>query len=263
MIKLFMKQKYYFRKVSQMNFTISSHISCNFLIIRLIFSFFCIELEYAEIQPVITGDTYKTIKSLSQGIYKDKGSRFISYAFPVSSVDEVRSLLDAYHKKYHDARHHCYAYMIGSEGTTWRTNDDGEPSGTAGKPILGQINSFGLTNILIIVVRYFGGTLLGTSGLIKAYKTAACEAITNSEIVECTVKVYYKIEFGYSSMNSVMRILKDEEITQTAQVFGLDCSINISFRLSAKDNILSKLSVIENIKLTHLETPLDKGFKSF
>ena len=203
---------------------------------------------------MITDDTYYTIKSLSKGVCKNKGSRFIAYAMPVSSVDEIKPLLDEYRKKYNDARHHCYAYMIGFEKNIWRANDDGEPSGTAGKPIIGQINSHGLTNILIIVIRYFGGTLLGTSGLINAYKTAAYEAIENAEIIESTVREYYKIEFGYSSINNVMKILKEENIIQTDQVFGSDCRINISFRLSASDNILKRFSGIEDIKLTFIET---------
>ena len=199
-------------------------------------------------------DSYKTIKSSSQGIYKEKGSRFIAFAYPVSNKEEIKPIIDKTRKEYHDARHHCYAYMIGFERTTWRANDDGEPSGTAGKPIIGQINSFGLTNILIIVIRYFGGTLLGTSGLINAYKTAAYEALKNSEIIECNVKEYYKIEFIYSSMNNVMKVLKEENISHTDQVFGLDCSSTISFRLSAKENILKKFSGIEDIKLTYVGT---------
>lgn len=199
-------------------------------------------------------DSYTTIKSSSQGIYKDKGSRFIAFAYPVSNQEEIKPIIDNIRKEHHDARHHSYAYMIGFERTIWRANDDGEPSGTAGKPIMGQINSFGLTNILIIVIRYFGGTLLGTSGLINAYKTAAYEAIKNSEIVECTIKDYYKIEFPYSSMNKVMKVLKDDNISQTDQVFGLDCSINISFRLAMKENVLKKFSTIENIRLMYIET---------
>jgi uncharacterized YigZ family protein len=199
-------------------------------------------------------DSYTTIKSSSQGIYKEKGSRFIAFAFPVSGQEEIKPIIEKIRIEYYDARHHSYAYMIGFERIIWRANDDGEPSGTAGKPIMGQINSFGLTNILIIVIRYFGGTLLGTSGLIHAYKTAAYEAIKNSEIIECTVKNYYKIEFPYSSMNNVMKILKDDNISQTDQVFGLDCSINVSFRLSAKENILKKFSGIEDIKLTFAGT---------
>jgi uncharacterized YigZ family protein len=199
-------------------------------------------------------DIYKTIKASSRGIFKDRGSRFIAYAIPVKSTDEVKSILEEYRKKYHDARHHCFAYVLGFEKSIWRTNDDGEPSGTAGKPIMGQINSFDLTDILIIVIRYFGGTLLGPSGLINAYKTAACEAIKSSDIIELTVNDYFKIEFPYSSMNGVMKILKEENIGQTDQVYGLECSIIISFRLSKKECILKKLSGIENVKLTFLET---------
>jgi uncharacterized YigZ family protein len=199
-------------------------------------------------------DSYTTIKSSSQGIYKEKGSRFIALAFHVSDQEEIKPIIDNICKEYHDARHHSYAYMIGFERIIWRANDDGEPTGTAGKPILGQINSFRLTNILIIVIRYFGGTLLGTGGLINAYKTAAYEAIKNSEIVECTIKNYYKIEFPYSSMNNVMKVLKDDNISQTDQVFGLYCSINISFRLSMKEKVLKKFSAIKDIKLMYIET---------
>jgi uncharacterized YigZ family protein len=197
-------------------------------------------------------DRYKTIKSLSQGIYKERGSRFIAYASPVSSIEEIKPILNDYHKKFYDAKHHSYAYQLGYERLIWRANDDGEPSGTAGKPILGQINSFGLTNILIVVVRYFGGTLLGTSGLINAYKTAAYEAIINSMIIECTVNNYYRIEFDYSLMNVVMNILKDENIDQSGQNFGLNCSMEISFRLSSTENILKRFSNLEKIKLTFI-----------
>ena len=133
-------------------------------------------------------DTYKTIKSVSHGLFKDKGSKFISIAFPVRNEDEIKKFLDETRKEHHDARHHCYAYALGKDGSAWRSNDDGEPSGTGGKPILGQIRSFGVTNVLIIVPRYFGGTLLGTSGLINAYKTAAESALSNAEIIDYIIQ---------------------------------------------------------------------------
>jgi uncharacterized YigZ family protein len=199
-------------------------------------------------------DTYKTLKKPSHGIFKAKGSKFLAFAFPVLSINDIKPLLDEYRRKYHDARHQCYAYIIGADKSIWRANDDGEPSGTAGKPIMGQINSFGLTNVLVIVIRYFGGTLLGTSGLINAYKSASYDSFVNAEIIECTVNEYYKIEFPYSSINSIMKIIKDEDLNQSDQVFELNCSMKISFRISSKDRILKKLDEIENIRIIYLET---------
>ncbi|MFZ0280079.1 MAG: YigZ family protein, partial [Bacteroidales bacterium] len=151
-------------------------------------------------------------------------------------------------KEHHDARHHCFAYMLGQKRDTFRVNDDGEPSGTAGKPILGQINSHGLTNILIVVVRYFGGKLLGVSGLINAYKSAAESAITNSVVVELTVRDYYEIVFPYSSMNDVMKIIKEEDIAGSGHEFDLKCRIDINFRISARDRIIKLLTRIEGIE---------------
>ena len=162
-------------------------------------------------------DSYITIKSSSEGIYKEKGSRFMAFAFPVSNQEEIKPIIDKIRKEHHEARHHCYAYMIGPERMTWRVNDDGEPSGTAGRPILGQINSFGLTNILIVVSRYFGGTLLLVSGLINAYRSASADAIKNGEIIECTMQEFYEITYQYISMNAVMTILKEEDIAQSDQ----------------------------------------------
>src|SRR5450759_1769673 len=170
-------------------------------------------------------DSYITIKSSSEGIYKEKGSRFMAFAFPVSNQEEIKPIIDKIRKEHHEARHHCYAYMIGPERMTWRVNDDGEPSGTAGRPILGQINSFGLTNILIVVSRYFGGTLLGVSGLINAYRSASADAIKNGEIIECTMQEFYEITYQYISMNAVMTILKEEDIAQSDQSFDLECRI--------------------------------------
>jgi uncharacterized YigZ family protein len=199
-------------------------------------------------------DKYKTIKSASEGSYREKGSRFLASAFPVVNQDEIKPIIERIRREYHDARHHCFAYMIGKDRITWRTNDDGEPSGTAGRPILGQINSFGLTNILIVVSRYFGGTLLGVSGLINAYKTAAAEAINNAEIVDRTLHEYYKIDFPYASMNDVMKILKEEDAGQSGQSYELECSIIIDIRLSAGEKLIRRLSRVEGLNYKYLET---------
>lgn len=199
-------------------------------------------------------DKYKTIRSDSEGLYKEKGSRFLSFAFPVGTQEEIKPIIERLRKEYHDARHHCYAYMLGRDRLIWRVNDDGEPSGTAGRPILGQINSFGLTNILIVVIRYFGGTLLGVSGLINAYKSAAADAISNAEIEERTLHEYYRIDFQYISMNDVMKIFKEEDTGQSGQSFELECSVIINFKVSAREKILSRLSRIEGLKYNYLET---------
>ncbi len=199
-------------------------------------------------------DNYKTIKSSSQGLYKEKGSRFLAFAFPVTSVGEIRSLIDGIRKEYHDARHHCYAYMIGTGRDNWRVNDDGEPSGTAGRPILGQINSYGLTNVLIVVSRYFGGTLLGVSGLITAYKTAAADAIENSEIVDRTLHEYYLLQFPFSSLNDIMKIVKEETAGLSDQKFELECSLIVDFRISEKERILKRLARVEGVEYKFLET---------
>ena len=156
-------------------------------------------------------DTYRTIKAASEGAYSEKRSKFLAFAMPVRSVEEVKQIVAEYQKKYYDARHVCYAYMLGAERKEFRANDNGEPSGTAGKPILGQINSNELTDILIVVVRYFGGVKLGTSGLIVAYRLAASEAIAAAEIVEKTVDEDVTFHFEYPFMNDVMRIVKEEE----------------------------------------------------
>jgi uncharacterized YigZ family protein len=202
----------------------------------------------------VDSDTYKTIKSPAEGLYKEKGSRFVAIAIPVSDLETIKPILDKIRKEHHEARHHCYAYMIGHERTTWRVNDDGEPSGTGGRPILGQINSNGLTNIIIVVSRYFGGTLLGVSGLINAYRSAAASALVNAVQVERTLQEYYQISYPYISMNDVMRILKDEGIDQSGQSFSLECTILINFRVSAKEKILHRLSRIEGLTYRYIET---------
>ncbi|MDR2887919.1 MAG: YigZ family protein [Bacteroidales bacterium] len=198
-------------------------------------------------------DSYKTVKAPSQGLYKDKGSRFISFAYPVSEQESVKPIIDGLKKKYHDARHHCYAYMIGYMRQEWRVNDDGEPSGTAGKPILGQINSAGLTNILIAVVRYFGGTLLGTSGLINAYKCAAADAINAAAVIDFFVKDYYRLTFPYESLSHVMKILKEENTGFGSQCFDMNCSMEINFRAMNRPAILEKLSRIGCMEILFIE----------
>jgi len=199
-------------------------------------------------------DLYKSIKKPSQGIYKDKGSRFLAYAFPVSSPDEIKPLIDKIRKEHHDARHHCFGYMLGYKRDVWRVNDDGEPSGTAGKPILGQINSLELTNILIVVTRYFGGTLLGVSGLINAYRSAAADSLKNAEVIELTVRDTYEITFPYLTMNDIMKILKEEGAVISGQSFDLECIVRINFRASIRERILKRLSRFEQLKCRYIET---------
>ena len=177
-------------------------------------------------------DTYKTIKGSSEGLYKEKGSKFLAFAFPVRSLEEVKSHLDKLRKDYFDARHHCYAYILGPTKEVWRANDDGEPSGTGGRPIYGQLLSADLTDTLIVVVRYFGGILLGASGLANAYKTAARDAIEHAEIIERTIDIRYRLHFEYALMNDVMRIIKEFGLTPLNQDFNLDCRLDVEVRQS-------------------------------
>ena len=192
-------------------------------------------------------DIYKTIKSPSEGTYTEKRSKFLAFAFPVSSVDEVKQFVADYQKKYYDARHVCYAYMLGAERKEFRANDNGEPSGTAGKPILGQINSNELTDILIIVVRYFGGVKLGTSGLIVAYRQAAAEAITSAEIIEKTVDEDVTFFFEYPFMNDVMRIVKEENPQIVAQGFDTDCSMTLRIRKDSMPRLRARLEKVSSL----------------
>lgn len=192
-------------------------------------------------------DTYKTVSSASEGIYREKGSKFIAEAFPVSSEEEVRTIIADIRKKYFDARHHCYAYILGEAGNLWRANDDGEPAGTAGKPILGRIKSKGLTNVLVVVSRYFGGTLLGVSGLLNAYKTAAELALTDSIIIEKVVLRNFEIFFPYSEMNSVMKIIKEENLIQTDHRFDLECKVVVQIRLSESERICQRFKRINGL----------------
>ena len=193
-------------------------------------------------------DTYKTIVAPAEGLYTEKRSKFIAIALPVSTVEEVKEQLDVYQKKYYDARHVCYAYMLGPERKDFRANDNGEPSGTAGKPILGQINSNGLTNILIIVVRYFGGIKLGTSGLIVAYRTAASEAIVAATVIEKTVDEEVTVLFEYPLMNDVMRIVKEEGPAIISQGYDTDCSMTLRIRRSLMPRLRQRLEKVETLR---------------
>ena len=195
-------------------------------------------------------DTYKTISSPSEGIFKEKGSKFIAFAHPVTSEEEIKEIVQSLKKEHHAARHHCYAWRLGYEKLLFRANDDGEPSSTAGKPIIGQIQSFDLTDILIVVVRYFGGTLLGVSGLINAYKSAAFEAINQAEIITKLVEKKILVEFGYDVMNEVMKIFKDEKLPQIDPTFDLNCQIKTTIRLSDLERIVNQLTKIEGLKIS-------------
>lgn len=198
-------------------------------------------------------DTFRTIKKTSEGLFKDKGSRFISFAFPVNTEDEIKDILQTIRKEHHSARHHCYAWRLGAEKLLYRANDDGEPSSTAGKPILGQIQFFDLTNILIIVVRYFGGTLLGVSGLINAYRNSALDAINQAEIIEKIVEKWLLIEFDYKALNEVMKIFKEEKIPQIDPKFDLKCKIMTHIRISESNRIADGLLKIESVQVTEIK----------
>ncbi len=192
-------------------------------------------------------DTYKTITNIAEGIYKEKGSKFLSFAIPVQNPDEVKELIKSYKKEYYDARHVCYAYTLGAERNEWRANDDGEPSGTAGRPIHGQINSRELTNVMIIVVRYFGGILLGTGGLTTAYKEAAADALNHAEIVEKTVDKTIDISFDYLLINDVMSIIKDSNARILHQTFDNLCIMQLSVRKQDAPLLSSKLLKINGV----------------
>ncbi len=194
-------------------------------------------------------DTYKTIEKLAEGTYSEKRSKFLAFAIPVHSLDEVKEHLKYYEKKYFDARHVCYAYMLGTDRTNFRANDNGEPSGTAGRPILGQINSFGLTDILLLVVRYFGGIKLGTSGLIVAYKAAAQEALNAAVIIEKTVDAEVTFIFEYSFMNDVMRIVKEESPEIISQDFDNNCRMTLRIRKSQFDRLKERLQKVETLRI--------------
>lgn len=198
-------------------------------------------------------DEYRTIINRSDGLYKEKGSKFISLAFPVKHEDEAKEILESVRKQYHDARHHCYAYRLGYQGESYRLNDDGEPSGTAGKPIYGQILSKELTNVMVIVIRYFGGTKLGVSGLITAYKTAARDSLDQARMVVKTVNKSFELRFEYPLMNDVMRLVKDYDLKIIKQQFELSCLLLISVRLGKALEVQEKFSKINGVKIDNVD----------
>ncbi|MBO5581451.1 MAG: YigZ family protein [Bacteroidales bacterium] len=195
-------------------------------------------------------DAYRSIAARSEGLFKDNGSRFIALAYPVETEEEVREIVASLKKEYHDARHHCYAYRLGYKGDRFRANDDGEPSGSAGRPILGQIDSMGLSDVLVVVVRYFGGIKLGIPGLIRAYKTSTADALGQAEIIEKVAGKRFRLTFDYLSMNGVMKVLKDLGLTPVGQDFGLQCSLEVRVRLALEEdfrNRLTDLAILEDI----------------
>lgn len=198
-------------------------------------------------------DTFLTVKDTATAIFKDKGSKFIAFIYPVSTIDEIKSILDQKRKEYYDARHVCYAYMLGFERLNFRANDDGEPSGTAGRPILGQINSANLTDVLIIVVRYFGGILLGTSGLINAYKTSAYDVINSAEIITKIVEKSFVATCDYQTVNDVMKIIKEYNLELVKSEYNLDCSFTFKVRTSLIDTVSKKFSNLDFVQFNQLD----------
>ena len=196
-----------------------------------------------------TAETYLTIPPQGEGLYKEKGSKFIAYAIPVKTVEEVKNIIKDYQKQYYDARHVCYAYMLGPDREEYRANDDGEPSGTAGRPILGQINSRNLTNVLVIVIRYFGGILLGTGGLIVAYKQAASEALEAAGQIEKIVEITHNVYFDYQHMNDIMRIIKEEEATIINNQFHQTCQTTFTVPKAREQRLIQRMTDLRTVKI--------------
>ena len=197
-------------------------------------------------------DIYQTIESVSEGLFKDKGSKFIAYAFPVETETEVKEILLRIKKDHHSARHHCYAWRIGTETIQYRANDDGEPSSTAGKPILGQLQSFNITNTLVVVVRYFGGTLLGVSGLINAYKNAAADALKNANIVSRQIEKLWQLDFTYNELSEVMNLVKLENLTVISTRFEEKCELIYSVRKNNEQKIAANFGNIYGVTVKSL-----------
>jgi uncharacterized YigZ family protein len=203
---------------------------------------------------MLFNDQYKTIKSPSEGIFRDKGSKFLAFAYPFQKEELLKEIINKLKTEHPKANHHCYAYRLTPNRSVFRANDDGEPSGTAGRPILNTLLSLDLTNILVVVVRYFGGTLLGVSGLINAYKQAAEEALNQAEVIHKTVQDVYQIKFEYPLMNEVMKLIKEEALDSFNQEFDLSCKIEIAVNKSDVTRIIGKLELLQSIKLKYLQT---------
>ena len=197
-------------------------------------------------------DSYKSIAAEAKGLFKDNGSRFIAHAYPVETEDEVKEIVAALKKEYYDARHHVYAYRLGYMGDKFRANDDGEPSGSSGRPVLGQIDSCGLSDILVVVIRYFGGIKLGIPGLIRAYKSSTADALANAQIIEKIASQVFRVHFGYMSMNGVMKVCKDMGLEIRNQKFDMECSIDTNVRLSAIETFTERILDVEGCRLEEL-----------
>jgi uncharacterized YigZ family protein len=193
-------------------------------------------------------DSYKTLESPAEGTYREKGSRFIAFGFPVQNEEEIRTILASLRKKYHDARHHCYAYRLGPIGETYRVNDDGEPSGTAGKPVYGQMLSNNLTHVLVVVVRYFGGTLLGTGGLITAYRSATADMISHAKVIVRLVEVKVRLLFPYDMLNAVMKILKEESLSPGEADYNTMCTLVVKVRASFLDKLIGRVIMVAGLQ---------------
>lgn len=197
-------------------------------------------------------DTYRTIDAPAEGLYKEKGSKFIALAYPIYTEEEVKELIAELRKQYYDARHHCYAYSLGADKGRFRANDDGEPNHSAGDPILGQIRSADLSNILIVVIRYFGGTKLGVSGLINAYKTAAADALAHASVVERHETVLLQAHYAYPQMNDVMVLVKAYNLPIRDQHFELNCCLTLEVRKKLQEEVIAKLEAIDGVSVTGL-----------
>jgi uncharacterized YigZ family protein len=209
------------------------------------------KINFAAHTATLENDTYKTLAAPSEEIlFKEKNSKFFGYAFPVAGEDDVKVLLEEVRKQHHSARHWCYAFQLGTETVYYRANDDGEPNNTAGMPIYGQIQSFGLTNVLVVVVRYFGGVKLGVGGLISAYRTSAQMALEASEIVEKTINILYTLKFGYQHMNKVMRVIKEKNLDIISQKMEMDCEIIVSTRKKNASALEEAFSNLYEVSVT-------------